>query len=535
MADTHDSISIKDLINDLERGRIRIPSFQRGFVWEPSRVCYFIDSIYKGFPFGSVLIWRTKTPLKTERNLGPYKLHSNDPEYPIDYVLDGQQRITSIFGIFQNSLTAEDGEKTDWTNLFFEFNSKESVPFQYLEDYKNYDATKFFPLKDLFNPDYLLQFLAENSNRDSAIQRGKQIQDLYNKFNDAKIPVQLFKSEERKYVATVFERINRQGIELDTFQLLSVWNWSEDFDLQEKFRELAEKLEPFGFKQVGSDLLLKCCSAVVMNSADPEDFLELPGSAVREKFDEIHTGIFRAIDFLKDELNVFSLKLLPMENILAVLSSFFASSQKQPPPVPHEQNQAIKRWFWRACFSQRYARGGAKSTDVDLAEVQNLKAGKPHKLENFDVSLETSFFLKNSFRMSTVATKTFILLLAQGKPLNFISGTSISLEKVLSQGNRNEFHHIFPKDYLEKLNRYKDEQINCLANFSLLARADNNKIKNKPPSQYRTLMPADSQTFQKIIATHFCHTNAFTDDYDSFLKLRAELLLQKAKELSEIV
>ena len=227
--------------------------------------------------------------------------------------------------------------------------------------------------------------------------------------------------------------------------------------------------------------------------------------------------------------------LLPMENILVVLASFFASPQKQPPPVPQEQYQIIKRWFWRACFSQRYAKGGAKSTDVDLAEVQNLKIGKPHKLGDFDVSLDTSFFLKNSFRMSTVATNTFILLLAQGKSLNFIQGTNISLQDVLSQGNRKEFHHIFPKAYLENLNKYQDDQINCLANFTLLARTDNNKIRNRPPSQYRNEMPADAQTFEKIIATHFCPANVFTDDYDSFLVSRSELLLQKAKELGQIV
>jgi hypothetical protein len=225
-----------------------------------------------------------------------------------------------------------------------------------------------------------------------------------------------------------------------------------------------------------------------------------------------------------------------MENILPVLASFFASPQKQPPPIPDEQYKTIKKWFWRSCFSQRYARGGAKSTAIDLAEVQNLKAGKPHKLGDFDISLDTSFFLKNSFRMSTVATNTFIILLAQEKPLNFIQGTNISLEKVLSQGNRKEFHHIFPKAYLESLKKYKDEQINCLANFSLLARTDNNKIRNQPPSKYRTEMPADAQIFQKIIVTHFCPVNTFTDDdYDSFLALRSELLLQKAKELSQIV
>ena len=359
---------IKDLINDLERGRIRVPSFQRGFVWDADRVRYFIDSIYKGFPFGSVLIWRTKNCLRTERNLGSYKLPDSEPEYPIDYVLDGQQRITSIFGIFENSLDNEHEEVTDWTNLFFELDSKESVRFQYLEDIINYDKTKFFPLKYVFDSS---NYRKVTRNLDDNL--AEQIDDLVERFTKARIPVERFESEERKYVATVFERINRQGLELNTFQLLSVWNWSEEFDLREKFEELSDDLEEYGFKEVGSDLLLKCCSAVITNSADPEYFMELPDSKVREKFDEISNGVFRAIDFLRNDLNIFSIKLLPMENILVVLALFFASTQKQPPAIPQKQYQTIKKWFWRACFSKRYARGGIKSTDIDLAEVKKTK------------------------------------------------------------------------------------------------------------------------------------------------------------------
>jgi uncharacterized protein with ParB-like and HNH nuclease domain len=56
-----------------------------------------MDSLFRGYPFGSLLFWRTKAQLKTERQLGPFDLPERDPEYPIDYVLDGQQRITSIF------------------------------------------------------------------------------------------------------------------------------------------------------------------------------------------------------------------------------------------------------------------------------------------------------------------------------------------------------------------------------------------------------------------------------------------------------
>ncbi|MBW4688014.1 MAG: DUF262 domain-containing protein [Komarekiella atlantica HA4396-MV6] len=527
MAETY--YFIKDLINDLERGRIRIPSFQRGFVWDPERVSYFIDSIYKGFPFGSILLWRTKNPLRTERNLGPYKLPNNDPEYPIDYVLDGQQRITSIFGIFQNSLAAEENEETNWTNLFFELNSRESVPFRYLEDPVNYDTNKFFPLKYVFDSPRYRQ-ITRKLDEKLAIQ----IDSLVDRFTQATIPIERFETEEKKYVATVFERINRQKVDLGIFDLLSVWNWSEEFDLQEKFQEISEELDQFGFKDIGDDLLLKCCSAVIMNSSKPEAFMELPGSEVRQKFDDIKTGIFRAIDLLKTDLNIFSLKLLPMENILVVLTAFLASPQKQPPPIPQEQHQIIKKWFWRSCFSQRYARGGAKITDIDLEEVSKLKNGMSSKLGEFNLSIDSDYFLKNSFNMSSIATKTFILLLAQSKPLNFIQGNNISLENVLSLGNSKEFHHIFPKAYLKSLgDKYTDDQIKCLANFSILSRTDNNKIKDNPPSEYRIKMPKDSQVLENILTKHFCFTDMFSDDYDSFLKARSELLLKKAEDLSK--
>jgi hypothetical protein len=532
MAETY--CFIKDLINDLERGKMKVPSFQRGFVWERERVAYFIDSIYKGFPFGSILLWRTKTPLRTERNLGAYKLPNNDPDYPIDYILDGQQRTTSIFGVFQTSLNAEEGENIDWTHLFFELNSQESVPFQYLEDFNNYDNTKYFPLKYVFDAPKYRQI---TRNLEESI--AQQIDDLVERFTKARISIERFETEKPEYVATVFERINRQGVELDTLQLLSVWNWSDDFDLQEKFREIAEELEPFGFKEIGSNLLLKCCSAIVNNTANPNSFISLSGNTVREKFEEINTGIFGAIDFLKKNLNVFSLKLLPMENILVVLAALFASPQKQPSPILYQNYKSIYKWFWRACFSERYAIGGTKSADLDLEEVKKLKAGEAHRLGEFTISLSTDFFLKKTFRSGTVASSVFVLLLAQEQPLNFIQGTKISLEAVLQQGNRKEFHHIFPKAYLKRENPdISSEKINCLGNFSILSRTDNNSIKDLPPSQYvREKMPStDPSDVDKILKTHFCSSQHMkSDDFDSFLITRAELMLQKAKDLCEIV
>ena len=82
-----EDLSIREIVEQVGRGQIRIPAFQRGFVWEPERVAYLMDSIYKGYPFGSLLFWRTKEKLKFDRDLGPFTLPSPKEDYPVDYVL----------------------------------------------------------------------------------------------------------------------------------------------------------------------------------------------------------------------------------------------------------------------------------------------------------------------------------------------------------------------------------------------------------------------------------------------------------------
>ena len=92
-----DPITIRRLIDRITSGDIRIPAFQRDFVWEPEQVAFLLDSIYKGFPIGTVILWKTDTRLKTEKRLGLFELPEPQKDYPVNYVLDGQQRLTSLF------------------------------------------------------------------------------------------------------------------------------------------------------------------------------------------------------------------------------------------------------------------------------------------------------------------------------------------------------------------------------------------------------------------------------------------------------
>jgi uncharacterized protein with ParB-like and HNH nuclease domain len=146
------TISIRRLLEQVAIGQIRIPAFQRGFVWDMDRVAYFIDSLYKRYPFGSLLLWRTRNQLTHERNLGPYHLPERDPDLPIDYVLDGQQRITTIFSVFQTEL--ERSSNSEWLDVYFDFeaepNAQDSQFVALSSD--EVDPARFFPMSTIFDP-----------------------------------------------------------------------------------------------------------------------------------------------------------------------------------------------------------------------------------------------------------------------------------------------------------------------------------------------------------------------------------------------
>src|SRR5205085_225604 len=164
------------------------------------------------------------------------------------------------------------------------------------------------------------------------------------------------------------------------------------------------------FADVGEDtnLLLRCCAAVLKGEASPDTLVDVEGAKVRERFGAIVNGIKGAIDFVRRNVQVQSVNNLPFLTLLVPLSAFFE--------VP-----------------------------------------------------------ENSFRIDSVNTKTFVLMLANRSPLSFVSAAPIDLEKVLRDYNRNEFHHLYPRAYLRDLqaapNSPKND-MNCLANFCFMSRVD---------------------------------------------------------------
>lgn len=510
-------LTIREILDLVPRGQIRVPAFQRGFVWDSDQVAFLMDSLYKQYPFGSLLLWRTREQLRHERSLGPFRLPDRNPDYPIDYVLDGQQRLTSIFGVFQTDI--EPDPMVPWTDIYFDLGADahaQESQFVALPN-EQVDPRRHFPLRTLFNSIPYRRATQQLGDQDII-----RIDEMQARFKESRIPFQLLTTEDRARVAIVFARINRTGVPLDTLQLLTAWTWSEEFDLQQQFDDLRDELSRFGFEGVGqdSDLILRCCAAVLAGDASPATLVGLRGSDVRARFRDVANGLMGAIDFLKANLQVQALGNLPFSTLLVPLSVYFAAPDGQHVQVTDVHRQRLVRWFWRSCFSRRFSSGVLRNLKDDIAAVSALKANRPNTLGDFAALVTADFFLQNTFRLNTVNTTTFVLMLAQNAPLNFVSGQPVALADVLRDYNRSQFHHLFPKAFLT-LRGVPPAQQGPLANFAFLSKADNVTLGGVAPSGYRGRMP---QEIDNILEAALCPESLFDDDYEDFLHDRAHML-----------
>jgi hypothetical protein len=516
-------LPLRKVIERIHDGAIRIPGFQRRFVWEPERAALLMDSIYKGYPFGSVLLWRTRNELKTEKTVGGFALPPPEKDYPIDYVLDGQQRLTSIFATFQAALPPPPEDPEVWLPIYYDFSAKEDAQdsrFIALQE-SEVDDARHFPLRTFFDP-----VAFSKSITGLGEEQNVEIVNVQEKFKESLIPAETFETEDRTRVAIVFERVNRMGVELDMFELLTAWTWSEEFDLQNRFTELSEEFSDFGFADVGSDndLMLRCCAAILKGDPAPSAMIDINGAEVRAQFETVEESLRLAIDFLRKNLQVRHVKFLPYSAQLIPLAAYFANDQSRS--VSSTDTETLLRWFWRSTFAHRYSGNPARNIKQDVEQATALRNGATSTLAQITASVDEDFFLDNVFNARTVATKAMILLLANNNPRTFLSGQSVDLDEVLSEPNRKEYHHCAPKAWIrDNQPDLDDDETNCLANFAIITRAENREIRAKAPSEYRKLMPAN---IDAIATSAYLPDSLWEDNAELFLFERSKLLAAAA-------
>lgn len=521
-----DPITIRKLIDRISLGDIRIPAFQRDFVWEPEQVAFLLDSIYKGFPIGTVILWKTDKRLKTEKRLGYFSLPEPQKDYPVNYVLDGQQRLTSLFSVFQTEIEPDSEE---WVDIYFDLNAEENIQESLFFGLypKEVDSNRHFPVKTLFDT-----VAYRKSTEELSDEKVVKVDDLQSRFKEYLVPNEVFESDDQNTVAIVFERINRAGTELDVFELLSAWSWSDEFDLVERFAELQDDIAEHGFDELcnDKDLQLRICAGVITGETTPNKVLDLHGDEIRSRFDEIERGILGALDFLKRETNVQHYKLLPFPGLLVPLSCFFSTERKEGLNYTAKQRDKLLIWFWRSLLARRFSSDVNQRQAYDIEEMGKLKLNENHDFKYPTAEIKIDF-LRSLFSTGNANSRVLILLLNSKRPQSFLSGANIDLSKALKKSSKHEYHHIFPQKYLRDQGLVRN-QINVLANICFLTRADNNKIKSRSPYDYLSDIPEQDKA--RYLTNAFCPTETEDLKYEEFIQARVQIIENHASWLMGI-
>ena len=214
--------SLSEFIRQLAGGKFLIPTFQRLFIWDPEHIVNLWDSIYRCYPIGSILYWKTYTRLHVHRQLGGFILpEDNDSNLTARaYILDGQQRATSLLASFYGGTGKIREQFSHDFTLYFDLTRGE---FFFEKDYYrhkwNANADFLIRLKDVpdLPGDYCRPLTAALGYTPVV---HKNLEQLKYAFSSYAIPMINLEGYDIEGVCAIFERINQTGMRLKNMDIL---------------------------------------------------------------------------------------------------------------------------------------------------------------------------------------------------------------------------------------------------------------------------------------------------------------------------
>lgn len=520
------SLKIDKLVNRVNEGEIKIPAFQRGYVWKQNQIIDLMQSIANDFPIGSILLWEAneKEKLRSTRNIAGYLLPDRGENWPVNYVLDGQQRLSSIYGVFsgdtqQDVSNAKYNPSLDIFEVYYDFKNKRFLSKGEVTDFKT-----CILLRNIIDP---LKLVDQLIGMDSTFHQDAK--SLSSKFLNYEVPVVQIKNRTKEEVGVIFERINNTGTKLNTLDLMTAWTWTNDFHLIDSIDELVEELEDKGFGNIDNRLILQVISGMLIGSTKTENILRLTGDKVRDKWDDVKEAMRKVVDFLATEIQCKNIDFLPYHQQLIPLGRMYYKEKKPSADLL----DAAKKYFWITSFSDRYSSGQTTAKmDSDISSFDAMIDGDYSVLKRYTVSCTPKEIIDTKFSKANPLTRSVLLLLSTLSPIDLVTGSRIDVGKALSSYNRKEYHHIFPNAYLKRIGHSTNE-IFSIANFCFLSSASNKRISSKEPSGYfhNVIHKQKKEAILESNAIPLDEDIFDTNDYSAFLDQRADIILNRLSGL----
>jgi len=537
-----EKINVYNLIEEWTKTRsLFLPAFQREFVWDEKKIKNFIDSIINEYPIGSIILWKpSKQILESDNFKKPLKGKSVYLEEKF-YVLDGQQRLTSLFLLFNGWKLERDGKKIERRFISISSNGKLYIGKRGIN---LYDVIRAFVFMDMETVKKLEEKIPPKFF--------SEIKNIARRIRDYELPVYIIETtgEDEKVfeeMADVFVRINRSGVRIGGPELmLSFLAGKLGGEFKKKVSKLQDELEnKFNIKLspvirfVLSNLGLKQSEITKVDSfkSSLSKIESIPENEKLKAVELSREALLGTIKFLKEKLGIVDLLILPSQISIIPIATYFYLSRKRYEDLTSYEIEGMTKWFILANFFGRYSSRTDSKLQQDLAIVQNnldkfpselliqlLGAGKD-KIRWVDVQRGLE---KNILRGSSGKSFLFLLYVILVKN-GADDWTGISLHsKMLDDLDR---HHIFPREFLKNnLNVENeddlDEKINNLGNITFISKNKNEEIQDKEPMEYLKDLTAESRK------KHFIpeeETLWKIDNYEDFCKIRVKKMYEACK------
>ncbi len=562
--------SITDLMLSIESGKTQLPDFQRGWVWEDGRIQALIASITSNYPVGAAMFLE----YGNENVRFKYRVIEGSPSkgmLPTELILDGQQRLTSIYSSLYSSKPVH--TRTD--------KGKEIFRYYYIDIKKaldpncdRIDAIISVPESKIVTSNFGRDVELDLSDRTKEFELGMfplniilnftEVQNWQNQYYafcnyDAnaikeftefntkiimqtmqyKMPViTLGKETPKEAVCQVFENVNTGGVSLTVFELVTAVFAMDDFELRKDWEERKQKYFSGDLLSIttATDFLSACTLLATYKkggtvSCKKKDVLNLSLDDYKKYADILSEGFVEAEKILQEE-RIFSNKDLPYSTQLiplAVLCTLLSDGNRIK--VTNIKNK-LKQWYWCGVFGELY--GSANET-----RYVNDVTGMMNWIDNNGAvpkTIQESYF--NPTRLLTLqsrqsaAYKGLMALILGNHCKDFISGREMDFTVYKSENI--DIHHIFPRSYCEK-NKLPKEKWNSIVNKTPITYSTNREIGGVSPTEYLNKIEAkgqvDSLDLDNYLATHWIDVNSCrTNNFDSHIILRAKKLLDAIEQ-----
>lgn len=509
---------IDDLAKRILTGDIYLPKFQREFVWEKRQILDLLDSVARNYPIGSVLLWQSKQELRSENRIADLEIALPRPEYPVNYLLDGQQRLSSICGaLYWNGSNAD----SPW-NIAYDLRTKTFHHLNAIEEL----AQHMMRLNKLPNPSaFFLQVASLEASKQ--VELVANARSLFDRFKDYKVATVTLGDMSLADVAPIFERINSTGTRLTIVDLMRAATWSPDFDLVDSIDGIRDALAAKEFDGIERKAILRIVSAAIGGAFTAESIDDLRKSSsdnLKIAVAATEQCLKRAVDFLSTHIKIPSASVVPYTNQIVVLAEIL----RRLPGPDAAQWAAIERWFWRTGISGYFGGWNSGMMASDLAAVINFVAGKTNDLDIPIQAPGSKIWESRSFRLNSAHSKILGLILAYQRPRDLLTGISIDTNRALAWQNSKEFHHFFPQAFL-KAKGVSVTKASALSNIIFLSSASNKAISDRAPSDYlKELLEKHGDDARNWLESNLVNATALDaalrDDYDAFLDARSRTI-----------